>query len=627
MQLNFTPVEVSHINQCQLFLQVLTIADISTADGTQILQTAVDGVKDASRISRLQWPRQPRPPESAWYTWGTFLQHLSTNRRLQRPLGPWTCHPHQIWQWYTNKEASVVYRYNPTLDTWICNHPTTITTGARQTRQTRRWFSDKSHPMHLPPPSPIFPTTVVYHPTGVDHYFLLPSASPFPPSENEPPPATWDRTRIPPILANTPDFYQRLIGPAPDLSESIQLSLAHGMELETLMACSDGSVTKGTGSHGWIFVSDTNPTLQGAGPDDGHPDHMTSYRSELGGLLAVLYIIYRVCSAYDIQAGKVNYYCDNKGVIQNVFHPSCQPSITSFLATDSDLVYTARSLLDIIPITIIGTWVKGHQKDDKDPKHVLNNTAGKLARDFLQHHPPRYRPKRLPTALPNYRVRLFYDDSVITSNLYSIPSTSLHQDSLKAYIIKKTGWAPATFDLVNWTAHGRAFNRLPQNQQISTAKLIHNLANTNHQSHVFYNKPNTCPCCNVHEETFQHVLRCSAAYVCSHRDSAIQELTSSLNKCNTPPNVTNAILHGIKSWLELDLDDTRPIRAPTVGSLKAADVILTAAFHEQFNTIGWYQFLLGRLSKKWETAVSAYTSIAGPTPSNQQWTTQIILSM
>lgn len=354
---------------------------------------------------------------------------------------------------------------------------------------------------------------------------------------------------------------------------------------------------------------------------------MTSYRSELGGLLAVLYIIYRVCSAYDIQAGKVKYYCDNKGVIQNVFHPPCQPSITSFLATDSDLVYTARSLLDIIPITIIGTWVKGHQKDDTDPKHVLNNTADKLARAFLQHHPPRYRPKRLPTAPPNYRVRLLYDDSVITSNLYSILSTSLHQDSLKAYIIRKTGWAPTTFDLVNWTAHGRAFNRLPQNQQISTAKLIHNLANTNRQNHLFYNKPNTCPCCNVHEETFQHVLRCSAASVSSHRDSAIQELTSSLNKFNTPPNVTDAILHGIKSWLELDLDDTRHIRAPTVGSLKAADVILTAAFHEQFSTIGWYQFLLGRLSKKWETAITAYAPIAGSTPPIQQWSTQIILSM
>jgi hypothetical protein len=439
-------------------------------------------------------------------------------------------------------------------------------------------------------------------------------------------PAPWDRTKVPPILDNTPEFYQRIIGPAPVLPASTQLDLVHGIELETLLACSDGSVTNGTGSHGWVFSNDTNPNLQGAGPDDGHPDYMTSYRSELGGLIAVLYIIHRICAAYNIQSGKVQYYCDNKGVIQNVFHPLCQPSITTFMETDSELVAAARALIDCIPITIIGSWVKGHQSDDKEPKYLLNNMADKLARNFTKKHPPKYRPKRLPAAPPNYKVRLLYDDSVITSKLYPILSSCLHKDSLKAYIIKKAGWTPATFDLINWTAHGRAFSRLSRQQQISTAKLVHNLANTNRQNHLLYNKPSTCPCCNTDEETFEHVLRCHSESANTHRTQAIDELVASLNKLNTPSTVIDAILHGITSWLEFPNGDQR-IRAPTVGSLKAADVILTAAFQEQYHTIGWFQLHLGRLSNKWEQALVAYSTRAGTTSMHHQWTTQVILHL
>lgn len=70
------------------------------------------------------------------------------------------------------------------------------------------------------------------------------------------------------------------------------------MELETLLTCSDGSFDPihKTGSHEWILATSDKETLaQGEGPADGNPLFTTSYRTKLGGLLAILYTTYRIC--------------------------------------------------------------------------------------------------------------------------------------------------------------------------------------------------------------------------------------------------------------------------------------------------------------------------------------------
>jgi hypothetical protein len=48
--------------------------------------------------------------------------------------------------------------------------------------------------------------------------------------------------------------------------------------------------------------------------------------------------------------------------------------------------------------------------------------------------------------------------------------------------------------------------RLTRKQKITMAKLIHGLANTNRQNHLYYNTANLCPSFNVEEETFENAL-------------------------------------------------------------------------------------------------------------------------
>jgi hypothetical protein len=50
----------------------------------------------------------------------------------------------------------------------------------------------------------------------------------------------------------------------------------------------------------------------GVGPDDGKPALISSYQSELGGILASMYIFYRFCNYYKISDGSAKLYCGNK---------------------------------------------------------------------------------------------------------------------------------------------------------------------------------------------------------------------------------------------------------------------------------------------------------------------------
>jgi hypothetical protein len=66
-------------------------------------------------------------------------------------------------------------------------------------------------------------------------------------------------------------------------------------------------------SHGWLFASEVHHVFSnGAAPDDGYPTRMSSYRLELGGILATLYIIYWIYQYYHLTSGKAKFIATTK---------------------------------------------------------------------------------------------------------------------------------------------------------------------------------------------------------------------------------------------------------------------------------------------------------------------------
>jgi hypothetical protein len=90
-----------------------------------------------------------------------------------------------------------------------------------------------------------------------------------------------------------------------------------------------------------------------------------------------------------------------------------------------------------------------------------------------------------------------------------------------------------------------------------------------------------------------HIFSCTSDGATAPRLTAITTLQNDLASLNTPLSVTKAIIHGISMWVHQQTEEELCIWALTVGSLRAPDVLLTAASTEQSQSISWHQFLLG----------------------------------
>ena len=155
--------------------------------------------------------------------------------------------------------------------------------------------------------------------TGTSSFTSKPSQTPLTSFKPTSPGSLWRPDTIPPPLQNTPAYYQKLIGPHPPNATQCH-EISQEILQDALVACSDGAYDQSSSvaSHGWVFGSGTLEIQQatGAGPVDGHPKFLSSYRAELSGIVTVLYLTHRICEYYKINNGKIKCYCDNKGALR-----------------------------------------------------------------------------------------------------------------------------------------------------------------------------------------------------------------------------------------------------------------------------------------------------------------------
>ena len=88
---HFPPKVLKQMNACRIFLQVLSLADISDGSGREILKSSLQGIWHNDRRSSYDWPKQLRPSAGAWRTWQSTLQALfcvnPKSTRLRQQIG------------------------------------------------------------------------------------------------------------------------------------------------------------------------------------------------------------------------------------------------------------------------------------------------------------------------------------------------------------------------------------------------------------------------------------------------------------------------------------------------------------------------------------------------------------
>lgn len=79
------------LNNCKLYLQALTLSDIASVGGKQILKYPLTGQKTPSHTSTLTWPKQKKPNQKTRQLSAMIIKHhfcQPNSLILKTPLGP-----------------------------------------------------------------------------------------------------------------------------------------------------------------------------------------------------------------------------------------------------------------------------------------------------------------------------------------------------------------------------------------------------------------------------------------------------------------------------------------------------------------------------------------------------------
>ena len=99
---SLTTQEMKLLNMCRLYLQVVSVADITSLNGNVILSKYMEC--NRVRKSTMLWPKQVEPPKRATNVWLKAIRRLTLGQgTLIIPLGKWTIPTHQMWKYMLEK--------------------------------------------------------------------------------------------------------------------------------------------------------------------------------------------------------------------------------------------------------------------------------------------------------------------------------------------------------------------------------------------------------------------------------------------------------------------------------------------------------------------------------------------
>jgi len=150
----FTALQIRRLNYCRLYLQVVTISDITDATGTHLDQSKLHGIPDA-QSSTTTWihVHQDRPSEDEWKLWKKANRIWSTiHGELHTAMGRWLHpRPSQCQQYfaYLHRNRRLYIRVDE-MQYQVCTP--TINPGEFRFRPRIRTYASikaAAHPVHV----------------------------------------------------------------------------------------------------------------------------------------------------------------------------------------------------------------------------------------------------------------------------------------------------------------------------------------------------------------------------------------------------------------------------------------------------------------------------------------------
>jgi Reverse transcriptase (RNA-dependent DNA polymerase) len=563
-QMNLIPAYKKYINNWRLFFQVNLLSDLCNQEGTHILPLYYN-IKQTERhhpdrSSLLNWPVQPMKGNGGRY-WREFLSnfipgHKSANGKLKTALGPWivpSCKQDSSWRWHLSNQENSTYE--------IRNQQIRVRRMVRGDAKVL-FTNIKSDTTVMQLPWDCFPTAPMKW--LVQYRHTRPAGtSPLPD----------ERIPIPPRL--------------------LVIDADTGMpeKLKVVKVFASGSIIKQTVVAARIVIVDDIEQQPDVSCVYG-PSDVTGYRAAISSIQVALQTITSVTvTDRDITHGEI--YSDNKGAIGRLRrHITSVVTLKDYNHSDIDVELICKGLWgklrdDGVTITLHYLNIGGDTS--KDLEHAAyNEILLRAARTCALNHIPGPVP---PLFISNELnpIDLKINNEVTTSGMKAKIRFYGSNRPLINYLKTKHDWSAEAFNLIWWSCHSRAIGSFGFNDRIRLHKIIHDMLPTHSLANkISPNESPVCRCCNLTEENFLHVFRCTHKERTRQRTESLSTITSVLNE-----NTTSETAEKITARLKCLLNEVQiPVPQNDTSLVKDQDIL------------GWVHFLRGRVPVSWNQLFS-----------------------
>ena len=587
--------QLYHLNLCRLWCHAVRLSDTTTGDGIRIHPLAWNGHSPEDSGSEFEWPTHGKPSPKCWELWqvalrSCFLTTQTPQQILRKPLGCWLTEAPPTWNWYHSPSQQRVY-YNTNDDTGYDIY--TVQPTIRRLRSPK--YIKTTSCLILP--NDAQRTTVSEQPSFIWCHGSKPSLV------RSPSPTTVSET----IRPN--DQWSVRSMDCPLNGVHIAQSIIQG----NAVAICDGSYKDQFGTAGFSIQQWAHPEhrIIGANVTPGHPEDQNPYRSEIGGIFAIVVIVEALVEMYGITHGTIELGCDCESgltaVFENEYDTPNQPH--------HDLIHELRRKIASSPITWKYRHVRGHQ--DKhipfhllDPWSQLNVEMDTLAKVYWNETsttvPPFYPANSSGWSIWTAERKLTTWDR---NQLYNFSNSHdiLDHWSTRRKIPREL------IRSINWEAGEAAIRRLGLNRSLWIPKWLAGFSPVGKVMQRYKLQDHAeCPRCSQFEDT-EHVLLCKAPTAVTQWQASLSKLQIWLTKAATMPDLQHAILRYLSSWNNSSEPPIPQYHWPGVNDLVKAQ-----------STIGWRSFLEGGVLKEWEAKQSEYYVWLKRRNTGRRWTITLI---
>jgi hypothetical protein len=170
---------------------------------------------------------------------------------------------------------------------------------------------------------------------------------------------------------------------------------------------------------------------------------------------------------------------------------------------------------------------------------------------------------------------------------------------------------------IDWDNCEKAIKRLPFSRQLWLSKhasghcAVGRMMKTRkHWEHSM------CPRCLQDNETTEHVLLCQDPRASEHFEKLAKKLDTELVSMETAPEIRRTIIRKITNWRR-----RRRVTAQITNKYGERE----AAEHQ--DTIGWTNFMIGRMAPEWASAQQRYFDWLGRRRTGKRWLVAITVKL